>query len=222
LTALAIRVAAASAAAAVAASTVAESAMPSEKDRPLRPDVAMPRTGRSWCRVAKPDSFGDDAGPQLLARREMDRDVATVVDIGLVERATVHEGRQHFVSHRARNRCHRRDVDRTMRPHGLGHAPRHRALKRGIALADRPPQRRQFADQAGKDVAEALDGLGIGAFDLGGRAEGLDDEVDRALLQMQPAVGQARGDRAGHRSSLPRRTWPAWAMASSRVTVREL
>ena len=37
-------------------------------------------------------------------------------------------------------------------------------------------------------------GLAIGALDLVARAERLDDEVDRAVLQMQAAVGQARGE----------------------------
>ena len=49
-------VAAASAAAAVAASTVTESAMPSEKERPPRPEVAMPRTGRSCVSKATPSN----------------------------------------------------------------------------------------------------------------------------------------------------------------------
>ena len=88
-TALAIRVAAASAAAAVAASTVARSAMPSEKERPPRPEVAMPRTGRSWVQARRRRRARRSA--KMPARSswpgvQMDGDVAAVVDVGLVER----------------------------------------------------------------------------------------------------------------------------------------
>ena len=196
-----------------------QSAMPSEKERPPRPEVAMPRTGRSCVRVTAPSSaWREDAGAQAVAGREMDRDVAAVVDIGLVERAAGQHRLQHLVGDGAGDGGHRRDEDGAMRPHGLGHAPRDRALQQRIGLADRPAQDRQLAHQRRQDVAEAIDGLAIGALDLVARAERLDDEVDRPVLQVQAAVGQ-RAARRSRPSSSSRTLWAR--STSSSVTARE-
>ena len=106
-----------------------------------------------------------------------------------------------------------------MRPHGLGHAARHRALQQRIGIADRAAQRRKLAHQRRQDVAEALDRLGIGALDLGRRAERLDDEIDRPVLQVQAAVGQAGGNGAHWPPSSSRTLWAR--STSSSVTARE-
>ena len=100
-----------------------------------------------------------------------------------------------------------------MRPHRLGHAARDRALQQRIGVADPAAQDRQLAHQRRQDVAEAIDGLPVGPLDLVARAERLDDEVDRAVLQVQATVGQARGDHSSR---------TLWARTtSSSVTARE-
>ena len=63
------------------------------------------------------------------------------------------------------------------------------------------------------------DRLAVGTFDLVRRAERLDDQVDRAVLQMQPAVGQARGDGAHWPFSSTRTLWAR--RTSSSETARE-
>ena len=118
-TALAISVAAASAVAASAASTVTESAMPSEKERPRAPDVAMPPTPSPWRMRIEPLRAG--TGPEreiagnrdveALARRAEDGDVAAVVDVGAVERRGGAHHRHQLVGDRAGHRRHRRDED---------------------------------------------------------------------------------------------------------------
>ena len=86
--------------------------MPSENDRPRQPEVAMPRAGWSWSKADHAvERRDEDAGAQLVARREMDRDVAAVVDIRLVECTARDQGLQHLVGDRAGDRRHRRDVD---------------------------------------------------------------------------------------------------------------
>ena len=67
--------------------------MPSEKLRPRQPLVAMPRTGSSARiddAVGKAMAGAGDRRPHLAAGRKMDRDVAAIVDIGLVEIAHRH------------------------------------------------------------------------------------------------------------------------------------
>ena len=64
-----------------------------------------------------------------------------------------------------------------------------------------------------------VDRLAVGALDFVRRAERLDDEVDRPVLQVQPSVGQAGGDGA-HVS--PSSTRTLWARStSSSETARE-
>ena len=213
-TALAIRVAAASAAAAVAASTVARVG-----DAEREGSAAAARGGDAAHRAVvrqghrAVERLGEDAGAQAVAGREMDRDVAAVVDVGLVERAAGQHRLQHLVGDGAGDGGHRRDEDGTMRPHRLGHAPRDRALQQRIGVTDAAAQDRQLAHQRRQDVAEAIDGLPIRPLDLVAHAERLDDEVDRAVLQMQAAVGQTRGDHSSR---------TLWARTtSSSVTARE-
>src|ERR1044072_542701 len=106
-----------------------------------------------------------------------------------------------------------------MRPHGLGHAARHRALQQRIGIADRAAQRWQLAHQRWQDVAEALDRLAIGTLDLSRGAKCFNDEVDRTVLKMQAAVGQAGGNGAHWPPSSSRTLWAR--STSSSVTARE-
>ena len=172
-------------------------------------------------RKLRRQKIGDDAGAQLMAGRQVDRDVATVVDIGFVECAAADHRFQHFIGHGARDGGHRRDVDRTMRPHCVGHASRDRALQQRIGLADRPAQRGQLAYQRRQDVTKALDRLLVGEGDFIAHTERLDQKIDRTMLQMQAAVGQSGDLRTGHRSSSSTLTLPPCASMSSRLTARE-
>ena len=129
-TALAISVAAASASAPVRASTVTASAMPSEKERPRQPLVAMPRTpssARMVMRSARPCAGAGDGKGHRLARAEMERAVAAIVDIGAVELAAGKQRGEHFVGYRSGDGGHRRDEAFRQRHDGRFHAPRRRA-----------------------------------------------------------------------------------------------
>jgi len=156
----------------------------------------------------------ENASLQFVARAHMEGDVATVIDVGLVEPARGQHRLQHLVGDRAGNGGHGRDVDGTMRPHGFGHTPRHRPLQQGIGVADRPPQQPQLAHQGGQDVAEAVDGLAVRLLDLPRRAECLDQKVDRTVLQVQAAIGKESRNHLSTRTLLARST-------SSKVTARE-
>ena len=68
LTSLAIMVAAASAIAARCASTVTESAMPRDCERPRQPEVAMPRTGSPLAISMVASMRGSDRSPTTPAR----------------------------------------------------------------------------------------------------------------------------------------------------------
>ena len=141
---------------------------------------------------------GDDTDLEAAARGQMDGDVAAVVDIGALQPAPSGHRRQHMVGHRPRHRGHRRHELGQMRQHGRQHAPRHRPPQRQIGRG-RSSQRREFRDQLGQDASEAVQGLAVGRRYLVGRTEGLEHEVDGAVLQMQPAaVGQECGYRARH------------------------
>ena len=113
-TALAMMVAAASACDAVFASTVTASAMPSEKLRPCRPLVAMPRAGSSASIVdrshqAMPVRPVHQADGELLAAGQMQRDVAAIIDVSAVEPRRGQHRAENFFRDAARHRRHRRD-----------------------------------------------------------------------------------------------------------------
>ena len=93
-------------AAASRASTVTASAMPSEKlrRRALRaPEVAMPRTGsravssNRAVERAGAREIGDQRRGQTLARRQVQGDVAAVVDIGALQRRAGAASRKHLI-----------------------------------------------------------------------------------------------------------------------------
>ena len=72
----------------------------------------------------------------------------------------------------------------------------------------------------GQNIGEARNGLAVGALHLACRTEGLDDQVDRPVLQVQPAVGEAGAATALIGLLSPRRT-RVRASTSSSVTARE-
>ena len=130
----------------------------------------------------------------------MERDVAAVVDVGARQRAAVDQRRQHVVGDGAGDGGHRRDEDVGMGPAGGGHALGHRAIRLGRDFGDRRTEQIELADQRREQPDEAGLGLAVRGAHLVGRAEGLDDQVDRAVLHMQPAPVGQQGDlgAAGH------------------------
>jgi hypothetical protein len=134
--------------------------------------------------------IGDEADAQAFARGEMQRDVAAVVDVGLGH-AGAH-GVDDLVGHRAGHRRHRRDESLAEWPAGGAHSTRNGAGESG-RLLHRPSERRQLGDELLEDGLEpapaALDGRDRTA------AERLDDEVDGPVLEMPPALVQARANR---------------------------
>ena len=203
-TAFAISVAAASAAAASAASTVTASAMPSEKLRPRRPLVAMPADGilgpdRRLPQQGGPLGHRNEPDVEGLARRQEQRDVAAVVHVGAAQ-ATA--GRGHLgtdlVGDSPGHGGHRRDEPAVERPHGRGHAARDRP-REPLPRLERSSQRRQLGHELVEEWAESLPRPPVGACHGRGRCPCLDDQVDRAVLQVQPrTVGRGRRDRTAH------------------------
>ena len=120
----------------------------------------------------------------------MNRNIAAVIDIGLGEVAALGQRRQHLLRHRAGHGRHGRDEMLPKGPDRLGHAPGDGALQGGHRLADRLAQEAELGGELGQDGGKALPSLIIGRRDLGGGAEGLDDEVDGAMIQMQAAIGE--------------------------------
>ena len=135
--------------------------------------------------------IGHDPDAQAFTGRQMQRDVATVVDVGLGYCGT--HGRDDLVGNRPRYRCHRRNEPLAKGPAGSAHPPRHRAGEAG-GLFHRAPERRQLRDKLLEHRLEpapaALDGH------VRALAERFDNEVDRAVLEMPPAVVEACADRA--------------------------
>ena len=181
----------------------------------------------------------------------MHRDVAAVVDVGAREAPPRLHGRQHLVGDGARDRRHRCDEARPVRPTGAAHPPRHRASQRRTALAEGASQQVELGDQIVEDRRKARAGLTVGGAHLGRLAEGLGHDVDRPVLQVQPAaVGQDRhagsarhqkvrsgsgqGLAGGHGSALcsaspsacssgtMRSTWPPSAANSARLSVNSM
>ncbi len=86
--------------------------------------------------------------------------------------------------------------------HGGAHPPCHRALGQRQLCRHRPAQQRQFGHKFGQHRLKAGGGGGKGAGAvLRPRTIGTKDQVDRAVLQMQPQPAvqkRRRGARASH------------------------
>ncbi len=139
-----------------------------------------------------------------MARRDQHGDVAAIVDIGALEAGDrLRHRAQHGVGDGPGDGGHRRDELLAKEPAGARHAPCRRAGQRRRLRPERLAQHPQFAGELGQQAVEGGLGGGIGALDFGGSAEGRDDEIARALLQMQ-AVARQAGDAVGcHPTSLP-------------------
>jgi hypothetical protein len=122
----------------------------------------------------------------------LERDVTAVVYVGFVHSAPAHQRGQKLVRHRAGYRGHRGDERFAMRPDGRDHALRHRAAHQRVSGEDRRAQGCEFAHQCRQDVLETADDLGIRGVDLVALAQGFHDAVDRAVLQVQPAVCESQ------------------------------
>jgi hypothetical protein len=153
----------------------------------------------------------DDAGGEMFARREVERDVAAIVDISLREPPAFDQSCQHLVSDCACDRRHGRDETGAMGPDRLGHAPRDWPREARQYAADRLAKHIQFIDERRENVGEARPGLVVGPRDFVGFSEGLDDEIDRPVVQMQAAVLQKRPLRA-HGRPYPGSSGQGWSL----------
>ena len=109
-----------------------------------------------------------------------------------------------MIGDRAGNGRHGRNEHAAVRPHGADHARGDRAGNLGRGGAHGRAQDRQLRDQPVEQAVERLCRLAIGCRHLVRRAERLDDQIDGAVLEMQPApVGQERDLHAGTHGSFP-------------------
>ena len=173
--------------------------MPKDRLRPRQPLVAMPRTGIAWASRAVASMEGASSrattpSSSTGAGGEVDGDVAAVIDIGGYQRPPGDQRRQHLVRHRAGDRGHRCHEHRTMRPASGNHAPRHRARRLGAPGAERGSEQRELVGQAPQHVLERGPDLPVGGFDLGLCAGSADDQVDRPVLEMEPAPVRQQAD----------------------------
>ena len=137
------------------------SAMPSEKERPRAPDVAMPPT---------PDAASRRTRPLIAGTAPRENSPATPISSAcpgvtstamsppsLTKARSSARGRRHvrqqLVGDRAGDRRHRRHEHVGEGPAGLDHAPRHRPVDRGSSL-HRRAQRRQLVAQLRQDRRE--------------------------------------------------------------------
>ena len=215
-----------------AASTVTLSAMPSERLRPRQPLVATPRTGMSAC-TSKSASGASVArlarGTSKRARsahrpdahrragRQVQRDVAAVVDPGARQPVAV-VGSDQLLRHRAGHRRHRRDEAAVaVRPAGVPHAPGDRRPRSGQSpsrtgrrsAAVRPPVRPASsgsARQAASCAASTARGVAVGA----------DHDVDRSVLEVPAAVRQRARSAVNGALSRPMRPQPSSGGAPER------
>lgn len=144
--------------------------------------------------------FLDHRCCKALARRQVEGDIAAVIDVGALEAAAGRERRQDLVGDGARHRRHGGDEDRTVGPDRRGHAPRHRAGDGRHRRPHGPAQDIQLLDQLGEQAFEAPGGAGIGAVNLAWWPKSLGHDIDGPVVQMQAAAvrqqGHLRG--AGH------------------------
>jgi antitoxin VapB len=138
----------------------------------------------------------DHADRERLIGRQMQRDVAAIIDVGAGERRRLGHRRQNFLGDRSSDRRHRRDETRRMerrdrrRHPARDDAPRPRRCRQGAR-----PQQRQFVAELVENGREPPPCRRIGRFDSQALAEGLDDEVDRAIVEMSSPVGELAAQR---------------------------
>ena len=94
----------------------------------------------------RPCDIGHHAHAQCVAGREVQRDIAAVVDEGAVDAVALVEGDE-LLRHRARHCGHRRDEALAVGVAGPPHAPRYRARQGAWLVAHRLAQQRQLGHQ---------------------------------------------------------------------------
>ena len=139
---------------------------------------------------------GHDAGCEGLAGGQEQGDVTAIVDVGLVQAAALHQRRQDLVGNGPGHRRHGRDENPMVGHGGPRHAPRHRPRDGGTGGADRGTEVHQLTGQFAEDRPEPRPRLLVGAGDLAAIPEGLDHQVDGAVLEMMaPPVAEDGADR---------------------------
>ena len=161
--------------------------------------------GQRGRRAIEARQIGKQADAGRTARRQMQRDVAAVVDPGSRDAGPL-VGRDQGLGHRAGHRRHR--GDETL---GLGHQRRAgrphpardvAAQTAGLGCAvHRQAQLRQFGHQAVQHRDEAAPGRRMRGLHGVGIALGADDDVDRAVLEMPAPAGQHAALRPAHRAA---------------------
>ncbi len=165
------------------------------KHRVLRPDGRGPEE-------AGPVGPVDEPHPHALARRKVDRDVATIVHRSPGQGRGSQHRVQDLLGNAARDRSHWGDEGiGSVRRDRLLHAPGDRAGERPF----RPIWRTQLAEFRAELIQHAAEPLGrrfIGRPHRVLRAHRIDDEIDRPVLQVQaPAIGE-HADLRPHPASL--------------------
>ncbi len=168
-----------------------------------RGDRVAPRCGQ----------LGNDPAAEGLARPEMDRDVPAIVDQRAVKPPPFQHRRQKVIGHRAGHGGHRRDEACREGERSVVHAQRHGACGRGGGQGR--AQQLQLGAEAGQHLVEGIPRLRVGSAHLRRLAPGPEDRIDRPVLQVQTAAGQA-GCRRAHADRLA--SGQGWA--SSHTTAR--
>ncbi len=125
----------------------------------------------------------------------MDGDVAAVVDESALQPPPREHRLQHRVGDGAGDGGHRRDEHTPMPLRRGDHPPGHRPPHSELRGPDRPAQDGQVADEDVEERCKIAHGLRVRRLDFARDPPSLDDQIDRAVLQVQPpAVRQhARG-----------------------------
>ncbi len=122
----------------------------------------------------------------------MQRDIAAIVDIGAIERRGGHHRAKDFLRDASGHRRHRRDeaIGGKGR-HGRMHPPRDDAAQLATRCIGGAAQMPQLRAELIKQAGEASRGRGIGRAHIRLASVRFHDEVNGAVLQMQPlAVGE--------------------------------
>ena len=161
---------------------------------PARCGDAAYRVGMTHHHRAVQGAIVDAGNPdrERFARAQMQGDVAAIVDAGATQGPAIDQCREDLVGDGTCHGRHRRDEYRAVRPARGDHASRDRTVQPGLDAPQRLPQCRQFLYQGRQHCVESCLRLRIGAFDFVPRVgPRLDEEVYRAVLQMQGSVFKA-------------------------------
>ncbi len=127
--------------------------------------------------------------------RQMQRDVAAIVDIGAIERRLAQHRAENFLRHAAGDRRHRRDeMIGGKRRHRRMHAARDLALQQALRRIGGLTQQRQLVAEFVEQTGEAASRGVIGRAHARLAATRLHDQVDRTILQMQPPAVRQPSD----------------------------